>query len=93
MIDVGVREPANFGLGELRLSGEVLSKNSPLGVECDLLHVGPGGERAVELYLLDPADGRGRTFAAASRSRSAPASRSGPSFACAAWRRACIRAI
>ncbi len=57
LIDVGVRDPVNFGLGDLRLSGEVLSKNSPLRVACDLVHVGPEAERTVELYLVDPKSG------------------------------------
>ena len=57
LIDVGVRDPVNFGLGDLRLSGEVLSKNSPLRVACDLMHVGPEAERTVELYLVDAKSG------------------------------------
>ena len=32
VIDVGVERPSDFGLGELRLSGDVLSKNSPLTI-------------------------------------------------------------
>ena len=31
LIDVGVEEPTNYALGELRLSGQVLSSRSPLG--------------------------------------------------------------
>jgi hypothetical protein len=54
VIDVGVKEPVNVGLGELRLSGQVLSRNSTLRVECDLSHVGPESERIVELYFADP---------------------------------------
>ncbi len=53
LIDVGVKNPSNFGLGELHLSGQVLSKNSPLHLQADLPHSGPGGERAVELHLAD----------------------------------------
>ena len=55
LIDVGVKDPTNVGLGELRLSGQVLSRNSPLRIECDLTHVGPAEQRTVELYLVDPA--------------------------------------
>ncbi len=58
IIDVGVTEPANFGLGELHLSGQVLSKNSPLTIGCDLVHVGLEGERWVELYLVDRETGK-----------------------------------
>ncbi|MHB1034032.1 MAG: BatA domain-containing protein [Pirellulales bacterium] len=54
VIDVGVEEPQNFALGELRLSGQFLSKNSPLVVETDLARQGPAAERDVELVLLEP---------------------------------------
>ncbi len=53
LIDVGVADPADFALGDVRLSGEVLSKNGTLRIQTDLSHVGPGGQRDVELYLLD----------------------------------------
>ncbi len=57
VIDVGVGQPQNFGLGETTLSGEVLSKNAPLYIHSDVVHAGLGGERTVELILLDPATG------------------------------------
>lgn len=57
VIDVGVTAPVNFGLADLRLSGQVLSRNSTLRVECDLVHVGPEGERSVELHLVNPQSG------------------------------------
>ncbi|MEX2111773.1 MAG: BatA domain-containing protein [Pirellulales bacterium] len=57
LIDVGAPEPVNSGLGELRLSGQVLSKNSPLAVVCDLAHAGPDEQREVELYVLDRQSG------------------------------------
>ncbi|MBI3836331.1 MAG: BatA domain-containing protein [Planctomycetia bacterium] len=53
LIDVGIKDPSNFGLGEMHLSGQVLSKNSPLHLQADLLHSGAGGERSVELHLVD----------------------------------------
>ncbi len=53
LIDVGATDPTNSGLGELRLSGQVLSKNTPLAIACDLMHVGPDEQREVELYLID----------------------------------------
>ncbi len=53
VIDVGVKDPSNFGIASLRLSGEVISKNGELRIQADVAHVGPGGERTVELYLLD----------------------------------------
>jgi len=58
LIDVGVERPTNFALGDLRLSGEILSSRSSLRVETELSAVGPGGkrtvERTVELHLLEP---------------------------------------
>lgn len=52
VVDVGVTEPKNFALGDVRLpGGQVLAKNSPLNVEVDLSHRGPGGNRTVECYL------------------------------------------
>src|SRR5205085_9979778 len=53
LIDVGVKEPRNFGLGELRLSGQVLSRNVPLRISTALLASGAGGERSVELYMSE----------------------------------------
>ncbi len=58
LIDVGAKDPANVGLGELRLSGQTLSKNSPLRIAGDLIHVGTEGERSVELYLVDRETGQ-----------------------------------
>jgi len=53
LIDVGVAEPSNFALGELRLSREVLSSRGTLGIETVLSHTGAPDERTVELYLFD----------------------------------------
>lgn len=58
LIDVGVTEPSNFGFGETRISAQVLSKNSPLVITADVLHSGPGGERTVELFLVDRERGK-----------------------------------
>ena len=58
MIDVGVPKPVDSGLGELRLSGQVLSNRAaPLRVQASVSHIGPAVRRTVELYLLekDPA--------------------------------------
>ena len=54
LIDVGVERPVNFALGDLRLSGEVLSSRTSLRLETELAAAGPGGQRTVELYLLEP---------------------------------------
>ncbi len=58
VIDVGVPEPSNYALGELRLSSQVLSNRGTLTIQCDLLRTAassePGSEqRSVELFLLD----------------------------------------
>lgn len=53
VIDVGVEDPTNFALGEVRLSGDVLAKGSTLEVRTDILRQGPAEKRTVELQLLD----------------------------------------
>jgi len=52
IIDVGVEEAQNFGLGELRLSRELLARNGSTDVAVDLLRTGPDEQRNVELYLV-----------------------------------------
>ncbi|MBN2217837.1 MAG: BatA domain-containing protein [Pirellulales bacterium] len=53
VVDVGVDNPTDYGLGELRLSSQSISSRSPLRIETDLARLGPAGERTVELFLLD----------------------------------------
>ncbi|MBN1395931.1 MAG: BatA and WFA domain-containing protein [Pirellulales bacterium] len=53
VLDVGVADPINYGLGEPRLSAEVLSSNGSLSVDTELSCVGDPASRGVELYLLD----------------------------------------
>lgn len=53
VIDVGVANPTNYGLSELRLANEVLSSRAPLVVETSLSVVGANEPRMVELHLLD----------------------------------------
>ncbi|MCC7084465.1 MAG: BatA domain-containing protein [Pirellulales bacterium] len=55
IIDVGVEDPRDFALGDLRLPAELLAKHTPLRVETDLIRVGPEEERTVELSLMDSA--------------------------------------
>jgi hypothetical protein len=55
LIDVGVKNPIDYALGEVRLSGEVLSNRGSLTIAADLSSLGGSGEKAVELYLLDAA--------------------------------------
>lgn len=53
VVDVGVAAPHNYALGELKLSGQVLSRTTPLEIATDLVCHGATGERAVVLELLD----------------------------------------
>jgi hypothetical protein len=53
VIDVGVENPQNYSLGEARLSGQTLAKNSPLSVTSELSSIGLNGTRVVESYILN----------------------------------------
>lgn len=53
VVDVGVPNPTDYGVGEVRLSGEVLSNRGTLGLETAVSCVGPATRRTVELYVLD----------------------------------------
>jgi hypothetical protein len=57
LLDVGVASPRNFYLGDVRLSGQVISKNAPLSVGVELGAVGIEGVRSIELYVTGE-DGR-----------------------------------
>ena len=53
MIDVGVDDARNTSLGDLRLNGQTLSRNTPLVIETDLACRGAGGEQSVELVMQE----------------------------------------
>lgn len=57
LVDVGVKKPTNFSLGEPELSAQVLSANSPLGVGVELTMLvggaGAGGASMVDVFMLD----------------------------------------
>jgi hypothetical protein len=53
VIDVGVANPSNYALGEVRLSGEAMSQHSTLAVETSLSCLGSAAPRVVELDVLD----------------------------------------
>ncbi len=53
VVDVGVDKPIDYGLSEVRLSGEVLSNRSTLSVETQLSCVGAAATRSVELQIRD----------------------------------------
>jgi hypothetical protein len=65
LVDVGVKNPVNYSLSEPRLSAQVLSAASPLGVSVELAVIAPDGgpsgsgppdggrDRTVEIFMLD----------------------------------------
>ncbi len=57
LVDVGVVDPQNCSLGELRLSSQVLSQSSPVVVSTDVSCRGNNRERVVVLEMQD-ADGK-----------------------------------
>jgi hypothetical protein len=54
LIDVGLENPTNLALGDLRLSSQVLANRSSLHIESELIPRGIRGKRTVELYVLEP---------------------------------------
>lgn len=59
VIDVGVPNPTNTSLNELKLSNEVISSRAPLTISTDIRHRGKQETRTVELYLEDRTPGSG----------------------------------
>lgn len=53
VLDVGALDPQNFALSELRLSGQVVPRGSPVRIGADLSRVGPAANCGVELFLQD----------------------------------------
>jgi len=54
VIDVGVDDPANVALGDVRLSSDVLSRDGELILDIDVESTGVSGERTVELFIEKP---------------------------------------
>lgn len=54
LIDVGVEQPQDFSLGEVRLSSETLPQSSRLEIQTELRRLGPAGDRIVELLVEEP---------------------------------------
>ena len=69
LIDVGIKDPVDFSLGEVHLSHQVLSNLGSLDIDSELSCIGPGGQRTVEL-LLDDAKREQKTFALPPEGRS-----------------------
>ena len=53
LIDVGVSEPSNIGLGDLHLSQQVVAAGGSLEIQTDVSSLGIEGQRTVELDLLE----------------------------------------
>lgn len=58
VVDVGAESPQNTALGEIRLSSQQLSRNRTLRIDSELRCLGPGGERVIELHLVQPDAGQ-----------------------------------
>lgn len=76
LVDEGVIEPVNYAVGQVTLSQQTLTTNGTFQLRTELQHIGPGGERGVELYLEEPdlqlpifQDGRQRVPASTRRAR------------------------
>ncbi|MDZ4818511.1 MAG: BatA domain-containing protein [Planctomycetota bacterium] len=54
IIDVGVEDPRDFALGNVDLSAQIIARQAPVTIGTFLSRIGPGEERMVELYMLDP---------------------------------------
>ncbi len=52
LIDVGVAEPSNFGLGDLHLSQQVVAAGGSVEIQTDISSLGIEGERKIEVDLL-----------------------------------------
>jgi hypothetical protein len=57
LIDVGVAEPFDFALGDLNRLESTLAQGGTMHLGVDLVHVGMGGSRTVEVRLYDPDPG------------------------------------
>ena len=54
LVDEGVTKPLNFAVGPVTLSQQTLTTNGTFQLRTELQHIGPGGERDIELYLEEP---------------------------------------
>ncbi|HEX7450583.1 MAG TPA: BatA domain-containing protein [Pirellulales bacterium] len=60
IIDVGVDQPRNLALGELRLSAQSITRNRPWSIATELISTGQADERGVEVYLFEGEDAEKR---------------------------------
>jgi hypothetical protein len=61
LIDVGVIDPSNFGLGDLHLSQQVVAAGGSVEIQTDVSCLGTAGEHKIELDLLE-GDGKPKTI-------------------------------
>jgi hypothetical protein len=54
VIDVGVEQPRNIRLGDLRLAQETIPRDGELLVETEISQPGMSGERVIELLMEEP---------------------------------------
>lgn len=57
IVDVGVPEPRDFALGDLKVSPEVVAKTGKVQIETEAIRLGPDEDRDVAIYVLDPKTG------------------------------------
>jgi hypothetical protein len=53
IVDVGVAEPRNFALGDVKIAPEVLARNGQVRIETEAIRLGPEEERGIAVYELD----------------------------------------
>lgn len=53
VIDVGIAEPRDFALGDIKVTPEVVAKTGNIQIETEALRLGPDEARDVAIYVLD----------------------------------------
>lgn len=53
VIDVGVKDPHDFSLGDVRINPEVLARNGQVQIETEAVRIGTDEDRGVEIFELD----------------------------------------
>jgi hypothetical protein len=58
VLDVGVEQPQNFSLGDLRISGASISENGRFMIDTQINRLGPAAQRTIRMTLEQPDDSR-----------------------------------
>lgn len=53
VIDVGVAQPHDFALGDVRVNPEVFARNGQVQIESEAVRLGPEEDRGVAVYVID----------------------------------------